>query len=160
VEHFGFTPDEKSLVTNIAAQVTVLIDWSRLANRYKEKLERLHQATQEIAGAMELARVEQIIVERARDILQADVTLLRRFNYEPDKLASPQYPVAAGISQADLQQFTEDRPDPGDTTRAIIQEGWFGIPDLTIPGNKRLKPIRQDWLKHLRIVGFEGIPLI
>ena len=156
-----FSSEDSRLLGLFADQVAIALvnaELIQITERRKVELEHLHQAAKAMAGAFDIKQVLQTIVERAKDMLQADSSAIWSYDNIRDKFI-PEELVAADIPDEELQKFREEEPKPGRTAYTVMERGWIGVTDISSPEFEFLGQPTRELLKRIGVISFQGIAL-
>jgi GAF domain-containing protein len=149
-----FDEDDKDLVTMLAAQAAVAHDNARRMS----ELEQLKKAAEAIAREAEWKAVLQEISRSAKQVLEADFTLIWPYDAER-RMFFPEDLVAESIPNDLLEKFRKVEPNAGRTTERVLQDGYVIAEDLqTLPADFLGLPT-QRFLDMLGVRSFQGIRL-
>ncbi len=122
------------------------------------ELEQLRLAANAMASQAEWKDVLQAIARSAKEVLEADYTLI--WPYDADrKIFFPEDLVAENIPDDLLAKFRQDEPHPGSTTEHVLQEGYVAIEDLDSAQANFVGETTRGFLKALEVRSFQGIRL-
>jgi len=135
-------------------QVAIAYDNAR---RMRE-LEHLRQAAEKLAGVTEVQAVLQQIAASAKEVLEADSTVI--WSYDPDRsVFIPAELVAEGVEPKVLEKFREDVPQPGGTATIVIEKGYLAVSDVDAPEYAYLRPPGRGLREEIGVKAFQGIAL-
>ena len=102
-------------------------------------LEHLRLATERLAGVAEIQEVLQQIVKSAREVLQADSVII--WLYDPIFQAFlPTGFVTDGIEPGQIENYREDKPQPGGTTEHVLEHEYLVVANVDDPQYSYLQP--------------------
>lgn len=154
VEKHDFSETEKQSLRLYANQSAIAYDNAR---RMRE-LGQLQNAAETMAQETEWKAVLKQIASSAREILEADYTLIWPYDATRD-IFFPEDLVAENVSDELLDEFRQVEPGSGRTTRKVLREGYVVVEDLDMAhGDFPPKPTR-GFLNRLGVKSFQAIRL-
>jgi GAF domain-containing protein len=149
-----FSETEQHALQLYANQSAIAYDNAR---RMRE-LEQLKNAADAMASQAEWKDVLQAIARSAKEVLEADYTLI--WPYDADrKIFFPEDLVAEGIPDDLLEEFRQEEPYPGSTTGRVLQDGYVPVEDLDSTQADFVRETTRSFLKKLNAKSFQGIRL-
>jgi GAF domain-containing protein len=127
------------------------------ARRMRE-LEYMRSAGEKLASAANVQEVLREIVRSARDVLEADSSVIWSYDdvrraFLPDEL------VADGIEPELLEKFREDEPRPDGTAEMVKQREYLEVPDINDPRYAFLGSTAHGLRGEIGVKAFQGIAL-
>jgi len=149
-----FSKTEQQALQLYANQSAIAYDNSR---RMRE-LEQLKNAAEAMASKAEWKDVLQEIAKSAKQVLEANYTLIWPYDAER-KIFFPEDLVAENVQGNLLEEFRKVEPETGKTTERVLERGYVKVEDL--PGEQPdfLGDSTRDFLKKLKVIAFQGIRL-
>lgn len=150
-----FFPPEVNALNFYVNQVAIAYDNDR---RMKE-LKHLHLAAQKLAGVDDVQEVLKQIVQSAREVLQANTTVL--WPYDNDRgVFIPSELVAEGIAPDLLEKLREDEPGPDGVASILIEQSYLQVTDVNSATNySHLNISSGGFRKKLGVQSYQGIAL-
>ncbi len=149
-----YTEDHAKLALAFATQAAIAIEHARRMR----VLEHLRDAIAKMASVAGIREVLQQIVKSAREVLGADCALIWSYDETRDRFF-PGELVAEGIPLEMLEEFKEEEPEPGRTTRQVLEKGYIPVTDFNTPKSDFIGPRTRESLNALGVISFEGIRL-
>lgn len=153
-EKHTFSEVERRALQVYANQSAIAYDNARRM----QELEHMRAAADAIASAAEPVEVLQQIVKSAKEVLGAYCSLIWSYDHSRDRFF-PEELVAEGIPRETLEEFREEEPEPGRTTRRVLEERYITVTDIRLPEGDFIGPRTRESLKELGVLSFEGIRL-
>lgn len=149
-----FSETEKQALQLYANQSAIAYDNAR---RMRE-LEQLRVAANAMASKAEWKDVLQEIAKSAKQVLEADYTLIWHYDAER-RIFFPEDLVAEGIPDDLLEEFRKVEPETGKTTERVLEKRYVKVEDLSCEQPDFLGESTRDFLKRLKVIAFQGIRL-
>jgi PAS domain S-box-containing protein len=124
-----------------------------------EKVERMRRAAEALAEADDLSRVLDQIVESAREVLEADSTVLWFYDAEADNFIL-EASVAAGIKGEAWNELRRAGPSKRGTAYQVMKREWVPVGDIGDEQQSQLLgETTRKLLDEIGARGFQGIVL-
>jgi GAF domain-containing protein/CheY-like chemotaxis protein len=127
------------------------------ARRIRE-LEHMRRAAEKLAGVADVKDVLQEIVRSAREVLEADSSIIWSYDGARHTFLSGEL-AADGIQPELLEKFREDEPRPGGTAESVMQQNHLIVPDIDDPRWAFLGPASRGLRGEIGAKAFQGIAL-
>jgi GAF domain-containing protein len=127
------------------------------ARRIRE-LEHMRRAAEKLAGVADVKDVLQEIVRSAREVLEADSSIIWSYDGARHTFLSGEL-AADGIQPELLEKFREDEPRPGGTAETVMQQNHLIVPDIDDPKWAFLGPASRGLRGEIGAKAFQGIAL-
>ena len=152
-----FSETEQHALQLYANQSAIAYDNARRIRQ----LEQLRIASNAMASKAEWKDVLREIARSAKEVLEADYTLIWPYDAERGEkgIFFPEDLVAEGIPDNLLAEFRKEEPHPGSTTEHVLQKGYVAIEDLDSAQANFVGETTRGFLKKLGVKSFQGIRL-
>lgn len=149
-----FLPPEIDALQLYATQAAIAYDNARRV----DDLERMRVAAESMAGADDLPAVLDAIVRSARDVMQADSSVIWSYDRQSNQFI-PEEMRADGIPRDDLERFRKVEPKAGGTADTVMRQGWLSVTDVSDPQYGFLGASTRDLLRSVGAHSFQAIAL-
>lgn len=153
-EPHKFLPSNIQALKLYASQAAITYDNAR----QMKELRQLRVAVDAMARVSEPREVLQQIVKGARNVLNADYTVIWSYDHIRNVFI-PEELVAENVPQKWLKTFRENEPDYGKTTRKILEDRYIEVSDLLDAPPEYLGKQTKLFLNSLNVRSFQGIRL-
>jgi len=150
----AFQAEDLELLSTFADQAAIAIDNAQRV----QALERMRRAAVKLTSVTKVQKVLQQIVRSAREILEADSSVIWSYNdvrhtFLPDELA------AEGIEPELIEKFRENEPYPGGTAEMVMERDYLAVTDVHDPEYAFLGQIARGLWEEIGARAFQGIAL-
>lgn len=156
-----FSESEQQALQIYASQAAIAFEKTRL---FKSIQRREHQLRQMRAAAEDLAAAAfqpqqalQQIVDSAHAVLQADVVVL--WPYDLQDRFIPHELTFYGITDDELTRLRQAEPQPGQTVRTVLREGYIAVDDIARPEYAFIGQSTRTFLESIGVQSFQAIVL-
>ena len=156
----AFSPEDQRNIESLAAQAAVAIQNAEnyeATRRDKERLENLHKAARSMAGEFELKNVLKTVVERAKEVLGADSSILLPYEHRQCRFI-PNEPVCAGIPDPEFRRIVTDESVLS-TAEYVLRKGWVSFNDRSARASNLLSPSACSKLRRAGVTASQAIAL-
>lgn len=156
-----FDNEKIGLAARVMDQAAGLIAQMRLQEQVQTKvqeLERLRHAAQALASAASIQEVLDIIVTSARNVLNADSSVIWSYDAAHEAFFQDEL-VANGIPAQTLDRFRHAESKPGRTTLEIFDNKLIEIRDVYRDKPGTIGESTRELLTEIHALAFQGLAL-
>ncbi len=153
-EVHNFTESEKEALRLYSMQAAIAFENALHMN----EVDQMRQLAEELTTSSSTKEVLELVLRKAKDVLQADSTSIWVYDNDRDRFLVDDS-AQIGMPSKTWKKFKQHKPKKQGMTYDLMEKGWIGVPNIEKNEYPFLDDTTRNLLSDLGIRSFQGIAL-